>query len=128
MFSGAQEKDGNFRDTAKMMDYGFGDFRYLALMEKNQEAGSARVEGSFRKVRGILKDDLVIYGNFEEGEYSTEAVFDELELPIKEGQKIGTLYVYGKDKIVHQVELVSKSDVSRSWIFVLADRIKSLLS
>lgn len=125
---GAQEKDGNFRDTAKMMDYGFGDFRYLTLMEKNQEAGSARVEGSFRKVRGVLDKDLVIYGNFEEGEYSTEAVFDEPELPIKEGQKIGTIYVYGKDKIVHQAELVSKSDVSRSWIFVLTDRIKSFLS
>lgn len=124
---GAQEKDGNFRDTVKMMDYGFGDFRYLTLMEKSQEAGSARLEGSFRKVRGIPKDDLVIYGNFEEEDYSTEAVFDELELPIKEGQKIGILNVYGKGKIVHQEELVSKSDVSRSWIFVLADMVKSML-
>ena len=98
------------------------------MVKKTQEAGSIRGEWSVRKVRGVLDKDLVIYGNFEEGEYSTEAVFDELELPIKEGQKIGTLYVYGKDKIVHQVELVSKSDVSRSWIFILAERIKSLLS
>jgi len=120
---GAQQKDGNFRDTRKMMDYGFGDFRYFKLMDKGKEAGSIKVKGSFKKIKGVLEEDLVLYGNFEEKDYSTEAVFDDLELPVKAGQKIGTLNIYGKGKIVNQVELISKNDVGKSWLTLLKDKI-----
>ncbi|WP_028829381.1 D-alanyl-D-alanine carboxypeptidase family protein [Proteocatella sphenisci] len=120
---GAQQKDGNFRDTRKMMDYGFGDFRYFKLLNKGAEAGSIKINGSFRKIKGVLEEDLVIYGNFEPEEYTTEAIFDDLELPVKAGQRIGTLRVYGKGKMVHQVELTCKNDVSKSWLSLLKDKI-----
>ena len=106
-----------------MMDYGFGDFRYFKLLDKGKEAGSIKVKGSFKKIKGVLEEDLVLYGNFEEKDYSTEAVFDDLELPVKAGQKIGTLNIYGKGKIVNQVELISKNDISKSWLTLLKDKI-----
>lgn len=120
---GAQQKDGNFRDTKKLLDYGFGDFRYLKLLDKGDEAGSKKVEGSFKKIKGIIKEDLVLYGNFEPEEYTTEAVFDDLELPIKKGQKIGVLNVYGKGKFIYQVELNSKNDASKSWLIILKEMV-----
>jgi len=120
---GAQAEGGNFRDTAKMLDYGFKDFRYLKLEEAGYKAGKIKVPGSFVSAKGILDEDLLIFGNLSEEDYRTEAVFDELELPVEKGQKIGTLNVYGAEKLVYQTDIVSKNKVKKSVIISMMESV-----
>lgn len=125
---GAQAEGGNFRDTAKMLDYGFKDFRYLQLEEAGYKAGKLKVTGSFVSAKGILDEDLFIFGNLSEEDYRTETVFDELELPVEKGQKIGTLNVYGAEKLVYQTDIVSKNNVKKSVIISMMESVRGWFS
>ncbi|MGB5824483.1 MAG: D-alanyl-D-alanine carboxypeptidase family protein [Proteocatella sp.] len=125
---GAQAEGGNFRDTAKMLDYGFKDFRYIQLEEAGYKAGKLKVAGSFVSAKGILDEDLVLFGNLNEEDYRTEAVFEEMELPVEKGQKIGNLNVYAAEKLVYQTDIVSKNNVKKSVIISMMESIKGWFS
>lgn len=125
---GSQAEGGNFRDTAKMLDYGFKDFRYLKLREAGYKAGKLKMAGSFVSAKGILDQELVLFGNLNEEEYKTEAVFDQVQLPVEKGQKIGTLNVYGGEKIVYQTDITAKNNVKKSVIISMMESIKGWFS
>lgn len=123
---GAQQENGNFRDTSKLLDYGFNNFRYIPLLEKDETISKTKVKGALKSLKGNLEEDLIIFGKYSQEAYKTEVVLDELVLPITKGDRIGVVDVYEKDRLVMQRELVAKNNVKKSMIISMLEKLKNL--
>lgn len=122
---GAQKEHGNFRDTVKLLDYGFDNFRYIPLMTEDETILKTKVEGALKSLKGSLGEDLIIFGKYAKEDYSTQIKLNKLELPIKKGDKVGVLEVYAKDKLIMKRDLFADNNVKKSIILSIAQKIKS---
>lgn len=123
---GAQQENGNFRDTVKLLDYGFDNFKYIPLLAKDETISKTKVKGAFKSLKGELQEDIVVFGKYEKEDYKTEVVLDELELPIEKGDRIGSVDVYEKDRLIMQEELFAQNKVKKSLIITMVEKIKNI--
>ena len=62
----------------------------------------------------VLKDNLVVAeGLNEKNKYSFNINVDDIKLPIKKNDKVGTIEVLLKNKVISKEDLVSNSNVNK---------------
>lgn len=124
---GAQKEHGNFRDTVKLLDYGFDNFRYIPIMTEDETILKTKVDGALKSLKGSLGEDLIIFGKYAKEDYSTQIKLDKLELPIEKGDKVGVLEVYAKDKLIMKRDLFADNNVKKSIIITIIEKVKNLI-
>ena len=126
--------DSNTRNTnmAKLLDYGFNLYEMQVEVKKGRVVSYKKLSKAKNElVKIIAKDDLSIL--IEKGDNKKGLNYDidisKLKLPIKEGSKVGTLYLKDKNKVIASTDLTVKEDVLKASILELYKRsIKSILT
>ncbi|MBR3145891.1 MAG: D-alanyl-D-alanine carboxypeptidase [Bacilli bacterium] len=111
------EKDSKVRnkETIDLLDYGFNNTKLKTLKKKNSVIRSINLDKSDKKsINLILKDNLNVIEDIDsKNKYNYEVNVNEIKLPIKKGDVLGTIFVYLKNKKVSSMDLISDRDVGK---------------
>lgn len=111
------EKDSKVRnkETIDLLDYGFNNTKLKTLKKKNSVIRSINLDKSDKKsINLILKDNLNVIEDIDsKNKYNYEVNVNEVKLPIKKGDVLGTIFVYLKNKKVSSMDLISDRDVGK---------------
>ena len=111
------EKDSKVRnkETIDLLDYGFNNTKLKTLKKKNSVIRSINLDKSDKKsINLILKDNLNVIEDIDsKNKYNYKVNVNEVKLPIKKGDVLGTIFVYLKNKKVSSMDLISDRDVGK---------------
>lgn len=124
----SEDSSQRFDDTAKLLDYGFGHYSSIRVVEKGMIQKNIPVEkGHIKDVNAIIPEDvsLLVEKGKEEGISTKIDVPDKLIAPLKKNQVVGTLTVEQNGKAVKQVNIVIAEDVAKANIIEMLKRVFS---
>ncbi|HEU4963572.1 MAG TPA: D-alanyl-D-alanine carboxypeptidase family protein [Bacilli bacterium] len=117
---GAPNDAARVDDTIRILDYGFTNFTEQTVATKGEAAPEKATipNGKEEEIDAVLDQDLIVaLKNDQKGELTKKVTFDEVEAPVKKGQKLGKLEVMQDGKVIATGNLVAKQDVEEgSWI------------
>lgn len=129
---GASESKSRNSNMATLLDYGYNMYKMQVEVKKGEVVSEKNIsKAKNEKIKIVpLKDASVL---LEKGEENKSLNYDikinKLKLPIKKGEKIGTLKLKDGKKVISEVELTVKNNVEKASILELYKRtIKRIIS
>lgn len=122
----AQSSNQRFEDTVKLLDYGFGHYDSIKVVEKGMVQKTIPVEkGHINEVNVIVTEDVsILIEKGREEHISTKIdVPEKLFAPLNKNQAVGTLTVEQNGKAVKQIDLVISEDVMKAGFLELLKRV-----
>lgn len=117
------EKDSKIRnkETIDLLDYGFNNTKLRTLKKKNSIIKNIVLDKSNKKsINLVLKNNLNVIEDIDSNnKYSYDIKINEITLPIKKGDMLGTILVKMNEKEVARGELISDKSVGRLSLFSL---------
>lgn len=112
-------------EVAKILDYGFANYKTEVIAEKGQIMEQIKVErGNPQKIQAITTDKITAL--IEKGKSDTittqVVINDNVPLPLTKGDEVGKLIVYQDEKEIGEYPLVSSSDVKKASIRQMLSR------
>ncbi|NMH68755.1 D-alanyl-D-alanine carboxypeptidase [Bacillus sp. RO3] len=119
VFGAPTPKERN-NEISKMLDYAFNQYSTKPLFKKGESLAKADVsKGKENKVDAVTEEPISLLtpkGEKMDGIEQKITLSKDLKAPIKKGDKVGTLVVMNKGKIVVESTLVAKKNVNNaSW-------------
>lgn len=118
--NGLNSESDRARESVRLLEWGFRNFRNKKLVEANQEVSTAKVWlGDEEEVSLIAEDDIVFsMPAFKNKEVKMNLSYNEpLMAPIRKGDKVATLEISIPDQAGATVDLVAAHDVGRKGFF-----------
>lgn len=120
-------------ETMALLDYGFDLYEVTVIEKKNTKIDTITLDKANKeKVDIILKDNVSIFKKKTDKEikYTTELKLDNVKLPVKKGDKVGSVIVKDKNnKTITTTEVTVKEDIKKINIFGLYLRnIKEIMT
>jgi len=118
--AGSDSANNSFSDTQRLLEYGFRFYATQKYFDANTEYTTTKVWGG--KIENLslgVNEDISITlprTNFK-GVKVNYNVKNNVQAPIKKGQKLGTLEIISNEKIVLTSDLVALSDVDAKGFF-----------
>lgn len=129
---GASDSKKRNSNMATLLDYGFNSYEMQVEVKKGEVVSKKNISKAKNPIIEIVpkRDASVLVEKGEEKDaLNYEIKIDKIKLPIKKGQKVGTLNLKDGNKIISTVDLTVKEDVEKASILELYKRsIKSILS
>lgn len=130
---GAETSKTRNAEVAKLLNYGFANYKSVTLAEKNQKMKKVKLaKGDPESVNAITTSRITAFvaksgaasGDVPGGEAKCKVTIDEgIKLPLKKGAKIGKATVYvGKEK-VGEYDLVSDRNAGKASFITYSIRI-----
>jgi D-alanyl-D-alanine carboxypeptidase (penicillin-binding protein 5/6) len=113
------ENSGVYQDSIALLDYGFNQFKQVLLADQGALAGGVKVRKGMEKEVPAVTAGSFSY-NFPLGANSPvekKARFEDVEAPVKKGQKVGTLFFLSGGREIGSVDLLADRDVDRKPFF-----------
>ena len=116
-----------YQNSRTLLDYGFNNFKNIIILKKKDFSGSKKVSFAIPgHIKYSLASDYVltlpIDSKLNKKDFTTKYNFNNLKLPIKKGDIIGTLNVFDKGNMVSCIGLVAESG-SQDWISYVKEHI-----
>lgn len=139
---GADKKKDRTRDSIKLIEYTFSNFKNVNVKEKALEEfekwnaiNSKRIvvikgrEGNVKLELNRLENEIIPMKAEQENNIKiTINSITQTEAPIEEGQKIGTLSIKIDDEVIENVDIVCKEKIEKkNWIDYLKQNLQSIL-
>ena len=104
-------------ETISLLDYGFNTVKVQMLKKKGEKIEEIEVEkGSKNKIVLVTENDLSV---LQDKKYTIETNVDQIKLPVKKGDTLGTITVSEKGKIITRQNLISKNSIDKLSYFQL---------
>ncbi len=113
---GGSEPKSHFKESRRLLNYGFANYMAQPVINQGEKVESARVfKGKDELVDVQAKDNLfVVVEKGEEVKTNKKVQLnEEIVAPIKKGDKLGQLKVYQAGKLVGEVDLIAAYDVEK---------------
>lgn len=109
------------KETIELLDYGFNNIKAKVLKNKDEVIKRISVDKANKKyIDLVLKDDLVVVEDIgDNNKYDFELKINNINVPIKKGDVLGSIVVKDKDKIITSGELVSNESIGKLSLFDL---------
>ncbi len=111
------EKDSKIRnkETIDLLDYGFNNTKVRTLKKKNSVIKKIKLSNANKKsINLVLKESLnVVEDTDSNNKYNYDIKVNEINLPIKKGDVLGSIIVMNNSNIITSNDLVSDRDVSK---------------
>ena len=118
--AGSDTANRSFADTQRLLEYGFRFYATQKYFDANKEYTKAKVWGgnADQAALGVEKDVLVTLPrtNFKNVIVNYN-IKNNVQAPIKKGEKLGTLEIISNDKIVAVSDLIALEDVDSKGFF-----------
>lgn len=108
--------DQLWQDSIKLLDYGLDNFSNIKLVKAGTEVHTIDIPESKEKIMKLIAGsdfEVTIPKVGESRAKSIINLYDDLQLPIRKGQKVGIMEFQINETIVGQVSLIAKNDVSK---------------
>ena len=107
--------DDMYVASRTLLDYGFDNYTNKTIITKDKYTGSERI--LFSKQKELIYEPeynykVLLKKGTSTSSYTTKAKLNKISLPIKKGDKIGTLEVYNGKKLETTINLVATSNVN----------------
>src|SRR5690606_29638620 len=104
-----------WNDSARLLEYGFDEFHLITLAAHGDVLAEARVPGGLGTLKAVVDGDFRIVVRDEEiNDLQIRVNLERLRAPIRAGQIVGTLDIFGADgRLVRSVPLQSREAVPR---------------
>lgn len=115
-----------YLDSRTLIDYAFDNYYTQTIIKKEDYAKSKRV--LFTKQKELIYEPDFSYkvvldkGTKLEGNYTTEVNLD-YNLPVKKGDKVGTLDVFNGKKLEKSIDLVAKNNLNSVFGFITENKV-----
>ena len=122
----AENSDQRFEDSKILLDYGFGHYNSIKVVEKGMVQKTIPVEkGRVKEVNVTVPEDisLLVEKGKEEGVSTKIDVPDKLFAPLKKDQAIGTLTIEQNGKTIKKVNLVTSEEVTKANLIEMLKRV-----
>lgn len=109
-------------ETISLLDYGFNTVKVQMLKKKGEKIEEIEVEkGSKNKIVLVTENDLSVLQDkgTKDKKYTIETNVDQIKLPVKKGDALGTITVSEKGKIITRQNLISKNSIDKLSYFQL---------
>lgn len=120
---GSSSSKQRFADTSKLLNYGFNNYENKCILDESKTLEN-RLKISNGKVNDIsVKPATSYYVLTKKGEDKTaefvvtEKYDNKIKAPIKQGDKVGTIYITKNGVVVKEIDIVSNEDVQKSSFF-----------
>lgn len=123
---GCETSPGRNKEVAKLLDYGFANFETCVIAEKGQMMKEIKVEkGTPQKVKAVTKERITaLVEKGGKGSLSSKVKMEaKVDLPLKKGDKVGTLTVYDGKEAIGEYPLVAASKVKKASFTELISRV-----
>ena len=117
---GCSERQGHFRESMDLLNYGFNSFRREVIYEKGQKIADVPVsKGESDSVELVTAEEAGYTCRKNDSAEITETVEvqDHLEAPVRQGDAGGTLAIYKDGQVLQTVDLVAAADVPKGGLF-----------
>ncbi|MFV0440641.1 MAG: D-alanyl-D-alanine carboxypeptidase family protein [Lachnospirales bacterium] len=123
---GADSADIRTKETIKLMDYGFSNFKVESGEQVDKVISTLPIyKGEVDTVDIYVKENVSTLVSKNSGEITKEAyVIDNLKAPILAGSKVGEIVYKQGDTVVNRVDLIVKEDVGKASYYI---NLKKLL-
>ena len=113
-----------------LLDYGFNNYHNETIVAKDKYTGNERV--LFSKQKEIIYEPEFTYkvllkNGTPTSSYSVKTKLDKVNLPIKKGDKVGTLEVYNSNKLETKINLVATNDLNSIFGPLVENKIISMV-
>ncbi len=118
--------DDLYLDSRTLLDYGFDNFYVKEIVDKDDFIKNKKVFLSKEKkliYQPETNYSVALSNNSNAGDYSIKTKLDNIKLPIKEGDKVGTLEVYKNKNLEKSIDLVAKNDVTSIFAFFKENKL-----
>lgn len=127
----AEQKEDRNTDTINMMEYAFSMFYKNVIISKDKSLGELFIDNSKeRTIKYYLEEDVsVVLGKDTDNiKYKYDIDLDEVEAPLKSGDKVGKLTLR-YDGLVKEYNLIVKEDIKEAGFFGrMFNYLKDILS
>ncbi|HHY82062.1 MAG TPA: D-alanyl-D-alanine carboxypeptidase [Clostridiales bacterium] len=112
-----------FEESAALLDYGFKNYKNIDLVEKGREIKKVPVRKGKQDSVALIAGDSYSMA-LKETEFekvrTEEDVPNELQAPVTEGEKVGSIKIYFNDNYLYEVPVVIGQTVEKRtfWDFV----------
>ncbi|MGN0993151.1 MAG: D-alanyl-D-alanine carboxypeptidase family protein [Bacilli bacterium] len=107
-------------ETMALLDYGYNQYESKSIFQKGQKIKEVKLaKANKNKVNLVLSENLKVTEKKGEKEkhYTYDIKLDNINYPIKKGEKIGKLYLKDGNKIIREIDLLSDSNIKKASIF-----------
>lgn len=107
-------------DCWRLLDYGFSNFRYSKIIDKNEPFKRIRVTGGKKNYVEVYPSrDLWLWLGDQQPDTEKQVVISyTVSAPTRPGQIVGELNIYAQGKLVEAMELVLRDYVGREYISI----------
>ncbi|SCH36216.1 D-alanyl-D-alanine carboxypeptidase family protein [Romboutsia sp. 1001713B170207_170306_H8] len=107
--------DDMYVASRTLLDYGFDNYTNRTIITKDKYTGSERI--LFSKQKELIYEPeynykVLLKKGTSTSSYTTKVKLNKISLPIKKGDKVGTLEVYNSKKLETTINLVATSNVN----------------
>ena len=119
-------------EVSSMLDYAFAQVGLKKLLSKNSIVEKITLpKAKLDEVKIVPKEDVNLLYKKIDGEITPtyEIDINEIKVPTKKGDIVGTLYVKNDDKIINEIDLTVLEDVEKCNLFELYwKHLKNIIS
>lgn len=110
---GADTTQNRFKLAADLLNFGFASYKaYKPAEEKmTYDAGFRRSKKNSYTLYGDCNDSVLVSKDFDESKVTYEYVIDEVSLPVKEGERCGTVILYYDGQELCEYPLLASEDI-----------------
>lgn len=128
---GAEKTYGNFRDAIKLFDWGFGNYTYQTLYDKNEIVTTAAIEKGEKLTLNVYTKEKIGYlrNNLanDSAEIQSEIIIDQLTAPIKKDTEIGRIILSQNGAFIRTYPLYAAEDIDKYSFFQALARMSYYL-
>ena len=116
------EQEGKVRnnEAIELLNYGFENYKLDIIKSKDEIIDNIKIDkGNKNNTNVYLKEDLTVINkrSNKDIKYDYEILIDEIKLPLKNGDKIGTINLLDNNKIIKSKDLIIKEDLYKVNFF-----------
>lgn len=128
---GCKTSDVRFAEMARLLDYGFANYETVLLAKKGEKQKKVKIEkGEEMNIFAVSPDEIGITVKKGSGDKIKKKIHIEenIRLPLKKNDSVGTMEIYRDGKKIGEQELVSDRDVkSAGFMTIYIRMMKKLL-
>ena len=127
------ESEGKVRnsETMELLNYGYENYKLDLLKPKDEVIDTIKIDkANINKINVYLKDDLSIISKKinKDIKYDYKVNIDNISLPLKSGNKVGTIDLINNNKVIKSNDLIVKDDIYKiNYFKYLIDKILFVL-
>lgn len=113
---GAKGKEAKWSDTKKILNYGFENYEYKKIVDKNAFAGCLKINRAREKKLNLkYEQDLILPINKQEEKnlHVKIKIPEILEAPVKKNDVVGIADIFINDECVSKINLLADKSIER---------------